>query len=235
MMRGLFLSLFISTSLAGLLFGEDASSGRGSDIVQLQARITALEGDETVPEISRDAEISHLRDAIGFLERKEKFNGLEASYRSALSDGAENLGRLQDEVASLSQSQTGVVLPATISERSEMSQIEKALAQEQAALAEAKSALGDLEAKGKGAQRTPAAINDRMIAAQAELDEAEALPQEPKASGGSTVDVAKETAQQSLRDSLVAEIGMLTRNRSVTTSGSRYRRLRSRLQRSGSN
>ena len=210
MVRSLFVSLFVATSFAGLLFGEEAGSGRGSDIVQLQARITALEGDETVPEVSRDAEISHLRDAIGFLEKKERFNGLEARYRSALSDGAEKLGRLQDEVASLSQSQTGVVLPSTISERSDMSQIEKALAQEQAALAEAKSALGDLEAKGKGAQRTPAAINDRMIAAQAELDEAEALPQEPKASGGSTVDVARETAQQSLRDSLVAEIGMLT-------------------------
>lgn len=208
-MRRLLVLLFVAIGLAGSLCGQESDSVPAATIEQLKSRLKTLESDGTVPEASRLTAVSHLQDAIGFLEKKEQFERREAEYRTVLSEGAAEIGQMQAEGAVIDQSQNASLLPSNISKSSSMSQIEEAIAQEQAALASARSELNAIESKSKEEQSSPAMIRDRMIAVKAELDEVDSLLREPSASNNETVDEAKKMALQSRRDSLVAETRML--------------------------
>ena len=85
MVRRLLAALFVSIAIwGGWILGQGEESGRDAEIEQLKSRVSELEGDESIPEATRNSEVSSLQQAIAFLEKASEFEAKEGEYKEAL-------------------------------------------------------------------------------------------------------------------------------------------------------
>ncbi|NRB75827.1 MAG: mechanosensitive ion channel [Verrucomicrobiales bacterium] len=210
MVRRLLSALFVSIAIwGGWILGQGEESGRDAEIEQLKSRVSELEGDESIPEATRNSEVSSLQQAIAFLEKASEFEATEGEYKEALANGARDINRMQAEETALEESLKESRVPPNLTKDSDMSLIESAISQEQVTLTDARSELSSISASIAENKASPTTIRDRLIAVRAEIVEVESMLSKEEAKNDQAEPTTKQVVLKAQRDSLLAESSML--------------------------
>lgn len=192
----------LALAMAGFVCAETPTV----EIEELESRIAALGGDETVPEATRATAIEHFRDAIESTRETLRFEERKSQYLSALSNGAGEILRIQSQEEALARSSSQ---ESPVSEDSSLAEIEQRIAQEQAALVEARAELEAVESEIATGLGSPDQLRDRKIAVAEELAELERLLRETELGPEGIAKEAQSAALEARRASLNSEAEML--------------------------